>query len=75
MCIKLIIATSRRLREKYPNTEIFWSVFSRTRTEHGDLLCKFLYPVRIQENADQKNFLFGNLSLSQRLIQRPAKHL
>ena len=29
------------LREKCPITEFFWSVFSRIRTEYGDLRSKF----------------------------------
>ena len=32
----------------------FWSIFSCIQTEYGDLLRKFLYSVRIQENKDQK---------------------
>ena len=31
----------------------FWFVFSCTRTEYGDLLCKFPYSVRIQKSTDQ----------------------
>ena len=39
------------------NVEIrsfFWSVFSCTRTEYGDLLQKSRYSVRIQENTRKK---------------------
>ena len=32
----------------------FWSVFSFTRTEYGDLRSKYPYSVRIQENTEQK---------------------
>ena len=32
----------------------FWSVFSCILTEYGDLQSKSPYPVRMQENADQK---------------------
>ena len=32
----------------------FWSVFSSIRTEYGDLLRKYPYSVRIQENTDQE---------------------
>ena len=42
------------LYEKCPNTEFFWSVFSRIWTEYGDLLRKSPYSVRIRENTDQK---------------------
>ena len=31
----------------------FWFVFPCTRTEYGDLLCKFPYSVLIQKNTDQ----------------------
>ena len=43
------------LREKCPNTDFFWSVFSCIRTEYGDLLRNSPYLVRIQKNTDQKN--------------------
>ena len=33
----------------------FWSVFSRIRTEYGDILCISPYSVRVRENTDQKN--------------------
>ena len=32
----------------------FWSVFSCSWAEYGDLICKSPYSVRIQENTDQK---------------------
>ena len=46
------------LREKCPYTEFFWSIFFCIR------LCKSPYSVRIQENADQKNSVFGHFSRS-----------
>ena len=39
------------LREKCPNTEFCWSVFSRIRTEYGEIQSISLYLVRMQENA------------------------
>ena len=42
------------LREKYPNVEFFWSVFSRIWTEYCDLLSKTQYSLQIRENTDQK---------------------
>ena len=36
-------------------SEDFWSVFSRIRTEYGDLISKSPYSVWIRENAGQKN--------------------
>ena len=42
-------------REKYPYLEFFWSVFSRIRTEYGEILLITPYPVQMRENTDQKN--------------------
>ena len=39
----------------------FWSLFSCTRIEYGDLLRKSPYSVRIQENTDQKKLRIGTL--------------
>ena len=46
------------LREKCPNTEFFWSFFSRIWTEHRDLLRKYQYSVQMWENTDQKSSVF-----------------
>ena len=46
----------RALCEKYPYSEIFWSLFSRIWTEYGDLLCKCPNSLKIRENVDEKNF-------------------
>ena len=32
----------------------FWSIFSRIRTEYGEILLISPYSVRMQENTDQK---------------------
>ena len=53
------ILMSYALREKYPYSEFFWSVFSRIRTEYGDLQIKSPYSVRMRENTDQKNSKYG----------------
>ena len=53
------ISKEETLREKCPNMEFFWSVFSRIRTEYGDLLLKSVYSVQVRENKDQKNAVFG----------------
>ena len=39
----------------------FWSVFSCTQTEYGDLRSKSPYSVRIQENMDQKKLRIWTL--------------
>ena len=49
------------LRKKYPYSEIFWSVFSRFRTEYREILCRISpYSVRMWGNMDQKNYEYGH---------------
>ena len=60
------------LRKKCPYSELFCPAFSGIRTEYGELQ----YSVRMQENAEQKNFKYGhflrsavyNVSISSRII-------
>ena len=52
------------LREKCPYLEFFLSVFSRIRTEYGEILYISSYSVRIWENKDQKNSEYGHFSCS-----------
>ena len=52
------------LRKKCPYLELFWSVFSRIRTEYGEILRTSPYLVRILENADQNNYEYGQFSRS-----------
>ena len=47
-----------------PYSESFWSIFSRIRTEYGEILCISPYSVRMQENTDQKNSEYGHFSRS-----------
>ena len=49
------ILHKKTLRKKCPYLELFWSVFSRIRTEYGEILCISLYSVRMRENTDQNN--------------------
>ena len=51
------------LREKCPCSELFWSSFSRIRTEYGEI------PVQIRENADQNNSEYGQFLGQARLIE------
>ena len=39
------------LRKKCSYSELFWSAFSRIRTEYGEILRISPYLVRMQENA------------------------
>ena len=48
------------LREKCLYSELFWSVFSRIRTEDGGILRISPYSVRMWENADQNNSKYGH---------------
>ena len=50
--------------EKCPYSEFFWSVFSRIRTEYGEILRISPYSVRMRENTDQKNSENGHFSCS-----------
>ena len=49
------------LHKNYPYSEFFWSAFSHIGTKYGDLLCKFPYSDRMQENTDQKNSKYRHL--------------
>ena len=55
------------LRKKCPYSELFWSIFSRIRTEYGEIRSIWNiylidirnippYSVRMRENVDQNNF-------------------
>ena len=48
------------LREKCPYSKFFWSVFSRIRTEYGEIRSISTYFVRMRENTDQNNFEYGH---------------
>ena len=48
------------LRKKYPYCELCWSLFSRNRTEYGDILHISPYSVQIRENTDQNNSKYGH---------------
>ena len=41
-------------------SELFWSAFSRIRTEYRDILLNFPYSVQMLENTDQNNSEYGN---------------
>ena len=73
-----IVGSSYHCVKSVQIRNFFWSIFFCIWTEYGDLLCKYPYSVRIQENMDQKNFIFGYFSgseLSLRLILWNYKHL
>ena len=49
------------LREKCQIRSFFWSVFSRNRTEYGEILRTSPYSVRMLENTDQKKLRIWTL--------------
>ena len=50
------------LRERGLYLDFFWSVFSRIRTEYGEIRSICLYLVRMRKNMDQKNYEYGHFS-------------
>ena len=61
------------LREKCPYSGFFSSVFSRIRTEYGEILRISSYSVQMQESMDQKNSEYGHFSRS--FYSMPLKYL
>ena len=53
------------VRENCVYSELFWSAFSRIRTEYGEILRITRYSVRMRENADQNNSEYGHFSRSE----------
>ena len=49
------------LREICPNTEFFWSVFCRIRTEYREIRSISPYSVQMRENTDQKKLRIWTL--------------
>ena len=47
------------LREKCLYSELFWSAFSRIRTEYGEILRISPYSIRMRENVDQNKSEYG----------------
>ena len=52
------------LHKGCPYSEFFRSLFSRIRSEYGDLRSKSPCPVQMRENASQKNSEYGKFSQS-----------
>ena len=61
------------LRKKCPYSELFWSAFSRIRTEYGEMRSISPYSVRMRENADQNNSEDGYSLRSDSFSNFPAK--
>ena len=54
--------SSLALGKKCPHSELFWSVFSRIRTEYGEILRISPYSVQMRQNTDQNNSEYGHFS-------------
>ena len=54
------------LRKKFPYSEFFWSVFSRSQTEYGNFQNKSLYSVQLRDNTDQKSSEYRHFLRSDR---------
>ena len=63
------------LRKKRPYSELFWSVFSRIRTEYGEIRTFSPYSVRMRENADRNNSEYGHFSRSGALKSSAFKNV
>ena len=47
------------LRKKCPYSELYWSAFSRSMTEYGEILRISPHSVQMWENADKNNSKYG----------------
>ena len=62
------------LRENCPYLELFWSAFSRIRTEYGKIRSISPYSVRVRENAELNNPEYGHFLRSDFLTDKyPSK--
>ena len=61
------------LRQKFRYSQLFWSVFSRIRTEYREKLRISPYSVRMRKNTDQNNSEYGHFSRSEGCRRQPVK--
>ena len=69
------IKESHTLLKKSPYSGLFWSAFSRIRTEYGEILRISPYSVRMRENVDQNNSEYGHFLRSVNLGWHRKKRL
>ena len=55
------------MRKTCPYSDLFWSAFSRIRTEYGERRSISQYSVQMPENAGQNNSKFGRFLRSEYL--------
>ena len=59
-CWSQVGLISFTLRKKCFYSKLFWSAFSRVWTEHGEIRIISPYSVRMLENAEQNNSVYGH---------------
>ena len=57
------------MREKCPYSKLFWSIFSRIRTEYEEILRLSPYSARMRENMDQNNSEYGQFLRSEGVLE------
>ena len=67
----LVLSLYWTLREKCPYSKIFWSLFSRIRTEYREMRSTSPYSVQMHENTGQKNSEYGQLLRRRTLSLQP----
>ena len=60
----LLLTLNDAQRKTCPYLELFWSAFSRIRTEYGEIRTIYPYSVQTRENANQNNSKYGQFSRS-----------
>ena len=72
ICVLWVTMMMISLREKCQYLELFWSAFSRFRTDYGEIGIISPYSVRMRENKDQNNSEYGYFlrSVSDRVVAR-----
>ena len=65
--VKITNSSRLKLSKRCSYSELFWSAFSRIRTEYAEIRSIFPYSVQMRENADQNNSEYGHFLRSLRL--------
>ena len=66
--VRILENPTPTLREKCSYSELFWSTFSRIRTEYEEILRISRYSVQMRENADQNNSEYDTFYAVQNLV-------
>ena len=63
--VRISVSVWFSLRKRGPQSELFWSVYSRIRTEYVEIQSRISpYSVRMRENTDQSSSEYGHFSRS-----------